>query len=308
MIRVAVCGGVELVGAARSLGLAVGEPADVVLVDARTAEGVALAAAILPDVPRVVVASPDTWPTLRAAGVRNIAADAAPETIGPLLARAAPRTGRSATRCVVITAARGGVGRTLLAANLALRLGVRRSLWLIDATGTGGAAWWLGAACRPWPDLEPLTRELTTEHLRVVAAEPCAGVRLLGGSGPAPTPELLGACIAALTATGELVVLDAPALADERTRLLTAEHRPDTRVLVLSYADEPSVAALQGHDLGEAWLVASQCSRVPGRSAFRVLPRDDAAVAAAAMTHGAARGALGRAYDELAELVAIDVS
>ncbi len=58
------------------------------------------------------------------------------------------------------------------------------------------------------------------------------------------------------------------------------------------------------------WLMASQ-SRTPKigeRAAFRALPRDEAAVGAALSGRSAVGGALGRAYHELAELIALDAS
>jgi len=52
----------------------------------------------------------------------------------------------------------------------------------------------------------------------------------------------------------------------------------------------------------------SRAPRLGARAAFRALPRDEAAVAAALSGRRAAGGALGRAYDELAELIALDAS
>jgi hypothetical protein len=57
-----------------------------------------------------------------------------------------------------------------------------------------------------------------------------------------------------------------------------------------------------------AWIIGSQCQADPPVDAFRVLPRDERAIADALATQGRAGGALGRAYDELAELLAIDAT
>jgi hypothetical protein len=46
----------------------------------------------------------------------------------------------------------------------------------------------------------------------------------------------------------------------------------------------------------------------PSDEAFRILPRDEAAVADGLATRGRIDGVLGRAYDELAELIGIDAS
>jgi hypothetical protein len=48
--------------------------------------------------------------------------------------------------------------------------------------------------------------------------------------------------------------------------------------------------------------------RIGDHSAFRALPRDEAAVGAALSGRRAVGGALGRAYDELADLMALDAS
>lgn len=308
MTRAAICGGPELIAAAAAIGVVEAEPAQLVVVDLRSAEGVARAAGLPAAIPRVLVADPEDERLLRAAGASHVTSLATPESLGPLVVGALPPTQRDATRRVVLTAARGGVGRTLLATNLARRVSRRCALWLIDATGTGAAAWWLRAEVRPWSDLEPLTHELSVEHLRIVAAEPSPGLRLLGGGGPAPSVELLEACLASLAGAGELAFIDAPLLADERTRAMVDRSGADSRALVLSYADPASLAALDCHQVGQAWLIASQAKGLPGRSVFRALPRDEAAVSAAHGSRAAVSGVLGRAYDELAELVAIDAS
>ncbi|MGH2490030.1 MAG: hypothetical protein ACRDF9_00855, partial [Candidatus Limnocylindria bacterium] len=106
----------------------------------------------------------------------------------------------------------------------------------------------------------------------------------------------------------ELVLVDAPVLADERCRALAALA---DRVLVVSYDDPLSLVTLDVCEVpNDAWLVASQSriARIGERAAFRALPRDEAAVSAALPGRRAVGGALGRAYDELAELIALDAS
>ena len=78
------------------------------------------------------------------------------------------------------------------------------------------------------------------------------------------------------------------------------------RTLVLSYADAASRAALAAADVPEdAWIIGSQDH--VGES-FRTLPRGEPAIADALAARGRIGGALGRAYDDLAELLAIDAT
>lgn len=305
MTRVAVCGGAELAAAAETLGLVQAADPDLVLLDARSEEALTRAGAYAAEIPRVIVAAGAVAGLLRAAGSRHVAPAAAADVIGPHVAAAIPRATRQLTRRVVITAARGGVGRTLLATSLAQRLARTGPLWLLDATGTGAAAWWLQADARSWSELEPMTHELTIEHLRIVAVNPLPGLAVVGGPGPAPSVPLLEACLRELGR--ELVLIDAPLLADERTRELRTGSDLARRTLVLTYPDSASLAALDAHDLAGAWLIGSQ-GRPPGIDALRSLPRDDAAVAAALPARGRIGGKLGRAYDELAEILAIDAA
>ena len=309
--RAAICGRDDLRAAAAVLGLEpcdAGRP-DVVLVDLRDASACAAAAALDSAIPRVAVAGESERALAAALGydASSIASTCEAAALGPLVVAALPRTVRPATRVVVVTGARGGVGRTLLVANLARRLATRLSLAAVDATGTGALGWWLQCAPRTWAELEGLTNELTAEHLAVVAAE-SVGVRVIGGAPVAPTRALAESTVRAAGSLAELVLVDAPVLADERTLALASRAE---RVLVLSYDDPLSLATLDAVDLpNAAWLVASQSrtARVGERAAFRALPRDETAVGAALSGRRGAGGALGRAYDELAELIALDAS
>ena len=309
--RAAICGGPELHAAAATLGLEpcdAGRP-DIVLVDLREPAACAVAAGVAPGIPRVVVAGDAERALAGALGhdASTIASSCEAAALGPLVVAALPRPMRRATRIVLLTAARGGSGRTLLAANLARRLGARLPVAAVDVTGTGALGWWLQCAPRAWTELEGLADELTAEHLVVVAAE-TAGIRVVGGPPVAPTARLAEAAVRAAAALAELVIVDAPLLADERCRSLIAL---SDRVLVLSYEDPLSVAALGANELPDgAWLVASQArtARVADRPAFRALPRDEGAVSAALSGQRAVGGGLGRAYDELADLLALDAS
>jgi hypothetical protein len=80
---------------------------------------------------------------------------------------------------------------------------------------------------------------------------------------------------------------------------------------VMSYDDPISIAALAAADVPEsAWLIASQsmATSLGGRDVFRALPRAEGAIAAATSRPTALGGALGKAYDGLAEIIAIDAT
>jgi hypothetical protein len=309
--RAAICGGDDLRAAAVALGLepsGAGRP-DLVLVDLRDAAACAAAAALGSGIPRVAVAGETERALAAALGVdaSSIAATSEPAALGPLVAAALPRTARRATRVVVVTGARGGVGRTLLVANLARRLASRLGVAAVDTTGTGALGWWLECAPRTWTELEGLTDELTAEHLAVIATE-SAGLRVIGGAPVAPTRALAESTVRAAASLADLVLVDAPVLADERGRALAGLA---DRVFILSYDDPLSLATLAASELpADAWLLASQSrtARLGERAAFRALPRDEPAVGGALSGRCAAGGALGRAYEELAAIIALDAS
>jgi hypothetical protein len=305
MTPVAICGGDELRAACEILGLEPSSMPRIVLVDLRCAGAAQEAAAHAPGIPRVLIATSDQAATVSALGpsATAIVGSADPAAIGPLVARLLPRPERDRTRVVTLTAARGGVGRTLCAANLARRLARTCAVLALDATGTGGLGWWLRVEPRPWSELEVVSGELRAEHVELIATSVSAHLSVVGGPPAAPSLDVLGATIVAARSLADIVVVDAPLLADVGGQACIA--RSD-RILVLSYADPASAATLAAADVpGSAWLIGSQAS-IDG--AFRFLPRDEPAVGDILESRGPASGALGRAYDELADLLAIDAT
>ena len=311
-IRAVACGGPELHAAMGALGIEIAEPdkASVAVVDLRDAEFVSAAAGLPRGLPRILVTAEGHRPLIDALGfpLSAIAPSCEPAILGPLIAAVLPAVRRPATRSIAITSVRGGAGRTLLAANLARRLARQRPTLAIDLTGSGDLAWWLGAHPSSWRELEGMSEELNVDHLALLAVQAAPGLRLAGGPPAAPSGPLGLAVLRAGLELAELVVVDTANLAEPRTQIIV--ERVD-RVLVLSYADPVSIASLDAIDLPpDAWLIGSQGGSLAlgGREIFRVLPRDEDAVIAAASGPRAASGALGAAYDDLAGLIAIDAS
>jgi hypothetical protein len=311
-VRVALYGGAELAASADVLGLIAVEAAqaDLALVDLRDAEALAQAALLAPGLPRVVVLAGGQLALAGALGVpsRSIATSCEPAVLGPLIAATLPSAVRASTRSIMVTSVRGGAGRSLLVANLARRLAPLRATLCLDLSGDGTLGFWLGAPSRSWSELEDLTDELTAEHLGVVAADAVPGLRLVGGPPFTPSAQLTQSAFHAALGLSEVVLIDAPTLADERTRRLAGSV---DRVMVMSYDDPISIAALAAADVPEsAWLIASQstATSLGGRDVFRALPRAEGAIAAATSRPTALGGALGKAYDGLAEIIAIDAT
>lgn len=305
MTRVAICGDDDLRTACEILGLEVSPSPRLVLVDLRCAGAAEQAAAHPPAIPRILIATAEQRACLAALGANATAVvdSADPAAIGPLVAQLLPQPARDRTRVVTVTAARGGVGRTLCVANLARRLAESGTVIAIDATGTGALGWWLGVDPRPWAELEVVSSELRPEHVELVATSVAPRLSVVGGAPTAPSLDALDGTIKGARSLADIVVIDAPLLGDERGR--TCVGRSD-RVLVLSYADPASMAALAAADVPEsAWLIGSQ-AEIQG--AFRVLPRDEPAIGEMLDRRGPVSGAIGRAYDELAELLAIDAT
>lgn len=211
--RVAIYGGPELRAGVVALGLEpVTEDPEVALIDARDREAVGRAAAVRAHVPRIVVVFETDLALIGALGLdpAHMVTSAEPAVLGPALMRVRPQRPRAATRIVVLTGVRGGVGRSLLAANLALRIATRLRVCVIDGTGHGAASWWLRCTPRPWTELEGLVEELTADHLSVIAEQIDPGIRVVGGISVAPTPALLAATMRAAAGLADLVIVDGP--------------------------------------------------------------------------------------------------
>jgi hypothetical protein len=310
-VRIAVFGGTDLRASVVALGLEpVTDDPDIALIDARDRDAVGSAAAVPAHVPRVVVVFDTDRLLIAALGIdpSRVVTSVEPAALGPILMRARPQRPRAATRVVVATGVRGGVGRSLLAANLALRIATRVRVCVVDGTGQGAASWWLRCSPRPWTEFEGLVDELTADHLAVMAEETSSGMRVIGGTSVVPTPALLSATIRAAMGLADLVVVDAPLRNDPLARAAAALA---DRVFVLAYDDPWSKLMLDADPPSDdEWLIASQMktAAVHERRAFRALPRDESAVASAVASRGAAKGALGKAYDELADLLVIDAT
>lgn len=305
--RVRVFGGEALRASVVALGYEPHESAPLAVVDLSDETAIASAAADDTAV-RVFVCGPSHVALVAAAGVppERIASDSDAAILGPVISRAYPRERRSATRSVAVTSVRGGVGRTLLVVNLALRLASRLRVCVVDATGSGNAAWWLRCDARPWSEMESLAEELSADQLGVIANEAADNVHLVGGRGE-PTAAMLAATIRAATHLDDVVLVDLPPIF---ARAMDAVRERADRTLVLAYDEALSLDVLDASGVDGVWLIASQtsASRIGRHEVFRSLPRDEGAVRAAIGGRAKAGGALGRAYDELAELVALDAS
>ncbi len=294
--RVAVFGPDGLRESVVALGFepAAAHQAEIAVIDMRDADALLGAASLPLTLPRVFIASASERGMIAALGIdpARVVESSEPARLGPVVMSALPTRRRSATHVALVTSLRGGVGRTLLATNLAVRLASRMRVCLVDATGTGAAAWWLNTPARAWSSLEGLVDELSADQLSVLAEEVGSSLRLVGGPSIAPSLVIIDAPIAA-----ERLTQDALALAD--------------RVMLVTYDDLFSVAAVDAFSpADDVWLIASQsrAARLGTRAIFRTLPRDEPAVAAALGSRERMRGQLGRAYDDLAELLLIDAS
>jgi hypothetical protein len=302
--RVALCGS-AFADAAAILDLEpVSERAELALVDLADPDAVAKAAHLDPSLPRIVLAAPGQDDLLRALG-GGFAIAAAPSAaaIGPHVARLAPASPAGPSRTIVVTGVAGGCGRTLLVVELARRLATR-DVVILDLTGSGGVARALRVSAPPWSELEALAQELTPEHVAVIAAER-DGIRVVGGAGALPSVALVASALRGAARSMDVVIVDAPCVPDERT--LAACELAD-RVLVLT-PDAEACAVLDHVAIRDPWIVMSRSrlDRVGERAAFRSLPDDPGAVRSRADGAPVA-GALGRAYDEVAEVLAVDTA
>lgn len=310
-VRVAVCGGDDLRASIDALGFVpVDEGAVLAVVEASDPQAIARAAALPADLPRAIVGTAEHRALLFAIGApRSAVADSIePAILGPVLVALLPPARPPRTRVVAVTGVRGGVGRTLLATNLARRIARRMKVCLVDATGSGAAAWWLRCDASPWSSLEGLVDEMSADHLGVVAHETAPGLRLVGGAFGSPSEAIVSATVRAAAASDDVVVVDAP---PAWAPIFAALRRVADRCLVLAYEDPSSIAALAAAaPRDEDWIIASQsrAQHIGDRAVFRAMPRDEPAVASAFARRDSVGGTLGRAYDDLADLVVIDAS
>jgi Mrp family chromosome partitioning ATPase len=310
--RVAVLGGDELRAAVTLLGFEVADVdhAQVAIVDARDRDALARAAALPSALPRLTIIAREDQALFAALGMdpaRVVTSVEAP-VVGPALVALMPTAARGATRLVAITGSRGGVGRTLLTANLARRIAKRLRVCAIDATGTGALAWWLRVSPKPWAEIEAVADELTAEQLSLVADAETDGPRVIGGALIAPSTGALSAVVRVASREHDILIVDLPVACDPLARAVSQS--ADRRV-ILTYDDPWSELVLETATVGERdWVIASQsrARAVAGHQTFRALPRDESSVAAAISSRAPAGGALGRAYDELAELLVIDAT
>src|SRR5438067_10670036 len=258
--RVAVFGAEALREAVAICGF---EPADegvVAVVDATDAAAMARASALAATIPRVIVAPSELHASLRAFGTdpARIVADSQAASIGPVIARLLPPSASTRTRVVVITGVRGGVGRTLLATNLARRLAPARRVCLVDATGSGAAAWWLRAAASSWSAIEGLADEMSGDHLAVIAHEAAPGLHIIGGAYVTPSEAIVRATVRAAATSYDLVIVDAPAAHDT---LVAGLRALADGFLVLAYEEPFSLEALTPSLGATDWLIAAQPAR-----------------------------------------------
>jgi Mrp family chromosome partitioning ATPase len=310
--RIVVLGGDDVRATVALLGFEIADVdrAQVAVVDARDRAVLAHAASLPSKLPRLTIVASDDQAFFTALGIdpARVVTSVEPAIVGPALVALMPAAARGATRVVSITGSRGGVGRTLLAANLARRIAKRLRVCAIDATGTGALAWWLRVSPKPWAEIEPVAEELTAEQLSLVADAEMDGPRVIGGALATPSSVALSAVVRVASTAHDLLIVDGPVTCDPLAHALSQV--ADRRV-ILTYDDPWSTLLLETATVGERdWLIASQSKAraVAGHQTFRALPRDESSVAAAISSRASAGGALGRAYDELAELLVIDAT
>lgn len=305
------CGSEGFRDATSALGLEITEAhPEVVLVDAHDVGAVARSLVAARAIPRIFVAEGALADLLRAAGAPYVLAPPLTATaLGPLV-HALERGVVRRPRTIVCCAASGATGRTSLVANLAVRLARRFPVVALDATGTGGLAWRLGAAVSSWTDLAAVGADLAEAHLRLAAAER-EGVLVLGGVGE-PDRELLLRVVDLSRGLG-VVLLDAPASMEpflERADRMMVCANPDPASAAATAALLARLGAL------EAQLIVSQAEErdsaalgaLFGRAPTFVLPRDERSCRDAVASRRPMGGRLGRAYDAIAEILAAELA
>jgi flagellar biosynthesis protein FlhG len=126
----------------------------------------------------------------------------------PLVLTMSPGTPRSRPRIVVFGSGRGGTGRSLLAANVAVYLAqAGKKVVALDADPAGGPLHQLLGAPRPPRGFGDLLRGKATGLGELIVDTPVAGVGLVGGDGSAfGTPRPKASAKATLAAITELAV------------------------------------------------------------------------------------------------------
>lgn len=144
---------------------------------------------------------------------------------------------------IALSGSKGGVGTTLVAANLALALNQIEPSLIVEATAVHGSLdLQLGLVVkRGWVDLEPLVGELDIAHVdKIVTRHPC-GLRLLVGP-PTGSESLSAGLIRSLARLVPFMVLDLPIGAAGLEYVVDAV--PMTFLLVAT-PDLPSIRASQ---------------------------------------------------------------
>lgn len=141
MTEISICGGADLREVAAELGLVEGQgQPSLVLVDADDDTALADSRRLDPHAPRVFVAEAARAGLLTAAGAPHVVSrPLSAAVLGPVVFKVEASRER-APRLLLFVSATGATGRTLLVANLALRLARHGAIVAVDATGSGGLA------------------------------------------------------------------------------------------------------------------------------------------------------------------------
>lgn len=236
-------------------------PSMVLLADDLPPEGGFAACEMLAQTVPVMLLSDDTRPDTLRRAMRAGARDVLPWTLPPadfaaalrgLPAAAAPPPPASRlARIIAVAGAKGGVGRTTLAVNLATALArdTGEPTVLLDLhTQFADAALMLGLSPRrtlaDWASLAP--DALDARFLEDYAEYHGSGLFLLAGAAAplapdAPSPETVDRVLTLLKQGSRFVVLDLPPFIDRST--LAALARADDVLLVADLFDLPTLAA-----------------------------------------------------------------
>ena len=201
----------------------------------------------IPDMSAADVAAPDINPPAQAGSLNDFAA-----SVGPSSGPGAGQPTRTAIHTVAIVAAKGGVGTSVLAVNLALLASAeaRKRSALIELDIQHGSA-------RRLLRIEPIegilevataSPEAAPDQLAPrMAPGPAGLIALLGPAQPRPDvalqPEFIEALMQQLRGAVDFAVFDVPS---HLTAASAAALRNADRVVVLSSMTDPGVRATQG--------------------------------------------------------------